>query len=133
MGTWGVGSFENDQALDFVGELEGTHDLSLIEAALDLEDDDEDLDVAIGTDVVVASEIVAALMGKPGLDLPVGVSTWVEARRGADVSSLRPRAVDLLKTVLSDRSELRQLWDESAKDAPAWKGRVGDLITRLQG
>lgn len=134
MGKRGVGSFENDQAMDFVGELEGTKDLSLLEAALDLEDEDEDedLDASIGEDIVVAGEIVAALMGKPGRDLPAGASAWVAAHRGIDVSTLRPKAIHLLRAVLSEGSKLRQQWARNAKDGPRWQGSVTELLARLE-
>src|SRR5688572_22248111 len=105
MGKRGVGSFDNEQAMDFVSELEDTKDLSLLEAALDLEDEDEDLDVSIGEDIVVAGEIVAAMMGKPGRNLPTEVSAWVAAHRDDDVSTLRPKAIHLLQAVLSEGSE----------------------------
>ena len=34
MGTWGVGSFGNDNAADWIWELEEADDLSVVEAAI---------------------------------------------------------------------------------------------------
>ena len=54
MGTWGVGSFENDQAADFVCQVRNAGELSYIDECLGVDPSREDFDVCLGTDVVAA-------------------------------------------------------------------------------
>ena len=132
MGTWGVGSFENDQALDWVGELEGCDDFSWIEECLGVDPGRKDLDVCIGTDVVAASEAVAAMLGRPASDLPEELAAWIVQHRSLDAVAHRDKAIALLEAVLSERSELCRLWQANPEELPGWKQGVHDLISRLR-
>ena len=126
MGAWGTGSFENDTALDWLGELE-TDGLVAVRAAFDVLG--ETFDASDGANALAAAEIVAAANGRASEDLPEEATAWVAANRSrvtpADVIAAR-RAVK----VVGERSELRELWDEtdSARD---WLGAVADLLRRL--
>src|SRR5262245_44520349 len=101
MGTWGVGSFENDQALDFVRQVMEDGDLSYVDECLGVDPAREDFDVCIGTDVVTAAEVVAALSGNPSADFPKELSNWVKKNRSADIAAYRAKAVALLDAVVS--------------------------------
>lgn len=149
MGTWGIGSFENDSALDWLADLTESDDLSVLEQALELEsgdDDDDDeaeadagedgdgdyLDADYGVEIIAAGEIIAALLGRPVADLPEDAADWVKSRPAGDVETLRAKVLGLLPRVLAESSELRDLWSENEEKFPGWRGRVDDLIARLQ-
>src|SRR5262245_58611497 len=132
MGTWGVGTFENDDAGDWVYSLEECDDLSVIEASLDLAlEDSELIEAPTCCEALAAAEVVAALAGRPVSGLPEEVTKWVpgKPKPSAPVVSKAKRAVEL---VLSDKSELFELFKEADEgDFAAWKKVVADLKGRL--
>jgi hypothetical protein len=86
MGTWGVRAFENDTACDWAYGLEGTEDLTHVEAALDqvLAAGEEYLDADVACDALAACEVLARLQGRPGYTSAhtEAVDQWVAARKG---------------------------------------------------
>ncbi len=67
MGAWGYGPFENDDAMDFVGDLEtatGTGHLSTILYAIS-DDRTEYVEAPESSVAIAAAEVVAALLGHP--------------------------------------------------------------------
>jgi hypothetical protein len=129
MGTWGTGSFDSDQALDWVGDLTESGDVSkltqTVEAVVD-EEPDVYLDAGTCVEAIAAAEVVAALLGRPG-DLPEEVADWVSDHSSVDVGQLRQRCVVAIDIVLGDRSELRELWEDDEQ----WKRAIADLRERL--
>lgn len=68
MGAWGVGSFENDDAGDFLGDVTDSGDLSLIREALDnVLTSTEYVEAPDACMAIVAAEVVAAALGRPTL------------------------------------------------------------------
>jgi len=133
MGTWGTGSFENDQALDWVADLD-VEGASLLEECLSVDDNVEYLDAGVGCDAIAAAEVVAALMGRPAGNLPEELTAWVAGQRGkVDPDRFRSKALALLQAVLGAKSELNELWAENEEDCPTWRAGVEDLIGRLRG
>ena len=132
MGTWGAGSFDNDQATDFVHQLQESG-VALLDECLGVDPGRPDMDVCVGTDVIAAAEVVAALAGRPAADFPSQLSPWVAKHRSIEPSRYSERAVALLDVVLSERSELRRLWEENQELYGEWRQRVVDLKQRLAG
>lgn len=83
MGAWGFQAFENDDALDWLEELEAggveavRHGLNAVV--------DGYIDAPDGSVAVAAAEITAAAQGNPHGDLPEDVATWVTAH-GAELA-----------------------------------------------
>ena len=87
MGTWGTGSFENDDAADFMIDVLDSGDLSLIREALDnVLTSTEYVEAPDATLAIVAAEIVAAARGRPTLADQIGVDGRPDAR--SDAASL---------------------------------------------
>jgi hypothetical protein len=138
MGAWGWGSFENDEALDWVFELEQSKDLSVITGTLDanIDSDDDYLDATDCSMALAAAETVAALAGRPEPSLPEEVARWVKDRQkessqeGPFVDeSVTAKARRAIEAILSD-SELKELWEET-DELEQWKATVTDLLVRL--
>jgi hypothetical protein len=138
MGAWGWGSFENDEALDWVFDLEQSRDFSAIAATLDtiLDNEDDYLDATDCSMALAAAETVAALTGWPEPALPEEVASWVKDRQqessqeGPPVDeSLVVRARRATEAILSD-SELKELWEET-DEFERWEATVADLLRRL--
>ena len=125
MGVWGTGSFENDDALDWVGALAA--ESALMAAACALESaqkpNSELPDCCVA---LAAAEVVAVAHGNPATDLPKEVRTFALPRPD---EALRQLATTVVHNVLAG-SELLELWEES-ESGEEWKGKVADLLARL--
>jgi len=130
MGAWGVGAFENDDASDWVYQLEEAGDFGLLRETLAAATDpDGYLEAPACSEALAAAEVVAALAGRAAPDLPEEVRTWVRAHRAgvpADLAGLSVRALD---QVAAD-SELKELWAESDEHG-VWVDRLQELRSRL--
>ncbi len=131
MGAWGTGTFENDNALDWAGELGKSTDFSVLETAL------EEVVSATGyleapqcSEALAAAEVVAALCGRSGEDLPEEILPFLHgrARPAPALVSAAKKAV----ARIARGSELLELWQES-DEFEGWKRGVEDLDRRLGG
>jgi len=130
MGTWGLGSFENDDALDWLIDLESASDTSILRDTLFLvnESKDDYLDASDSCYALAAAEVVAALAGKPSANLPLEVAKWIEDK-GKPSNELISSAKQAIRAVLED-SELKELWEET-DDYEVWVSEVEGLLDRL--
>ena len=131
MGAWGFGSFDNDQALDFLSDLEESGP-ELLRECVDMSTWKEPtLDECTSTDLIAASEIVAAMTGRPAADLPEEASQWVADHQGLDLSHLISHCRSGLAKVVQPGSGLNELWEENKEQYPKWKQAVQELADRL--
>lgn len=133
MGAWGIGSFENDTAMDWLIDFEA-NDFRLIDRtlagvaamqAVDVLDADE------ACEVLAAAECVAAAAGFPATSLPDEVENWVSANQPIQV---KPDYVRMALTAVArvrSQSELKELWAET-EEYGAWDTAVADLQSRLR-
>jgi hypothetical protein len=110
MGAWGPGVFENDSALDWVGELDGGHAGSVAEhvrrtfaeaVGMDYVDVDQ------GSWVLAAAAVVASQLPSAPVELPESLAA-VTLPVDDDLRGLAVRAVD--RVLLPATSELAALW-----------------------
>jgi Domain of unknown function (DUF4259) len=131
MGAWGPGPFENDDALDFLVELEAATDWSGVVDALDAVAEagtPDYIEAPEASVAVAAAEVVAAALGSPRGDLPSEVLAWVAGpgRHGSPpAAALAIRAVERVVAA----SELAELWAD--ENDHAWQAAVADLSRRL--
>lgn len=130
MGTWGPGSFENDDALDWVAELANSGDDNPIIDALNsvIDQADEHPEASDCEAAIAAAEVVAAWMGEPSEDYPEEVEEWVEGRP-APPATMISQARYVTEAIL-ENSELKDLWKES-DEFEKWQTSVNDLLGRL--
>src|SRR6266576_1966142 len=130
MGAWGAGSFENDDAMDWVINLtDQTGDAVLREALTPAaRADDRYLEAPDCSIAIAAAEAIAAARDHPHASLPAEVVGWVDKKPAVtmDLVVLARSAVDRIVR----KSELRDLWDES-DSADAWRAAMTDLRSRL--
>ena len=129
MGTWGLGAFDNDDAADWVWDLERSTDLQVVVRALTpppgyLETPDATL-------VMAAAEIVAAAGGHPHARLPPRVSEWIQKQAHLDFVSLVSLARTQVHRLLSSPNEWAELWDDSGQRSE-WESEANALLTRLE-
>ena len=144
MGTWAVDAFGNDFALDWAQDLQESKDLFFIEDTLNnvLSPDSADyLEAPFAAEGLAAIEVLARLYGKPGEkdekdekdENTKDVDAWVEevgkkaTKRRTDLIEKSQRAIE---HILSERSELRELWEDSEHYAE-WRASVEELKKRI--
>jgi hypothetical protein len=133
MGAWGVGSFDNDDALDWLADFTA-NDFRLIDrtlAAVAALLPVDELDAPEACEVLAAAECVAAAGGYPAATLPDEVSDWLTNNQPIH---LKPDYVTMAQKAVARvlaQSELRDLWAET-DEYGAWTAVTTDLLTRLR-
>ncbi len=134
MGAWGVGPFENNDAMDWVYELEETLGFNLIERSLDQVNEliaGDELEVGLAANAVAAAEVLAAMAGRGRGDLPESVKEWLTANTDQPpVHLLRAAAAAVAR--VGAESELATLWNDTDHGA-AWRMQLDELRVRLVG
>ena len=133
MGAWGAGVFDNDDASDWVWELEDDSDGQvLIEALSEIVDTpvDEQPEAPECSNALAAAEVVASARAAVSTShLPTEASVWIQANRTLVTPALVALASGAVERIAID-SELKDLWDEAGDDT--WAGIVADLQSRLR-
>ena len=131
MGAWGPGTFDNDDAADWVYELLESADLAPAREALAATmDSDGWLQIPEGARAVAAAAAVAASLDGDVRGLPDEVVEWLETFPDAGTLADARLAIDALERVASVDSELREVWLEAA-NGPAWVEEIARLVYRL--
>lgn len=136
MGTWAVDAFGNDYAQDWAQDLHETSNMDAVEDTLNtaLDTAAGELDAPFAAEALVAIEVLARLQGKGGArsEDSALVDEWVDARKpkAKPRADLAEKALRALERILSDDSELRELWEDS-EHYEAWRASVDDLRARL--
>ena len=131
MGTWGVGVFKNDDALDWLHELEETESLEAIQQAVDAVNATAGyLEAFKCCAALAAAEIVAALKGRPGKVYPDNAQQWISRHAPSPGEGLVESCAKATERIQSD-SELKTLWEETDEYA-SWQAVVRDLTDRLK-
>lgn len=144
MGTWAVDAFGNDFAQDWAEDLHETTNMDAVENTLDtaLADAGAELEAPLAAEALAAIEVLARLQGRGGerTEDSAAIDEWVDAQKAKAEAKgkgpLKPRtdlaakAQQALARIVSEQSELRQLWQESEHYAE-WRAAVDDLAARL--
>lgn len=136
MGAWGHGSFENDDALDWVYALEADGVEAIRSALAAVLEADGYVEAPEASMALAAAEVVAALRLRPAADLPEEVTAWVAAHAALDpmaVGDLARLADGAVARVLApEDSELYELWYEGGDDVgDPWRQTLTALRERL--
>jgi hypothetical protein len=133
MGAWGIGVFDNDDAVDWVSKLANADSSDVLSGAIDaVTNADEYLETPEGSRLLCACEVIAALNGQPSTNLPDEVRQWVKSHEMLDIAVLIPVALQAIDRVLGEDSELNQLWRESENEYPMWRETVLSIKGRLR-
>lgn len=133
MGAWGAGCFENDDALDWLCDLEDSDSSDLIRETIQVAIDappGDDLEAPECCSALAACEMVAALSGKPPSDLPEDAKAWLEQNSAVADNAVLQLAMKAVERIRTD-SELKDLW-EDAESLDEWTPVVDDLASRLR-
>ena len=132
MGTWGTGPFDDDNASDWVWELQEADDWGVVEEALRGAagvDANTYLEAPDGQIAWAAAAVVAALDNPSLVSVPDEVTAWLVQYRETRPPDLRPLALVAIQRVLANKSELADLWREA--DDQEWRNHIDDLAGLL--
>ena len=128
VGAWGSGSFENDDAADWLAQLGTIAPDDLTKIFGQAADDTTYFEAPAARVVVAAAEVVAALKGSPVKGVPPEIVKWTTNRQKPtpELKALALRALDRVRK----NSELKDLWLE-ADGLNDWTAAIQDLQTRV--
>jgi hypothetical protein len=133
MPGWGTGSFENEDAQNFLGRLKSLG-VADVKQMLTHAGDQDYLEAPQSGEVVAAAEVVAALVAAASGETsapatPPQIVHWIKKNDAAippDLVDLAHRAVEKVRT----NSELKDLWLE-AEGLNEWSAALRELKERL--
>lgn len=129
MGAWGAGSFDNDDAQDFLGALASVTIDELKQKLIHAAGQEGYFDAPESSVAVAAAEVVATAKGAAPAMVPQQITEWVgkiEGTPSPEMADLARRAVERVRT----NSELKDLWLE-ADGLNEWSAVLRDLEERL--
>ena len=130
-GVWGVGSFENDSALDWMHEFEHSKTSKALISVFRKIPRKGYIEADSCSKVMAASEIVASLKDGNMEQLPNSIVGWVKSNRASYSPLLSEKALEAINYCKDDgRSELAQLWRGAL--AVSWGKRVSHIEVRLK-
>jgi hypothetical protein len=132
MGAWGEHNFQNDDALDWVYELESADDLSVVAKAIrEVTEFDSAgyLESPECSRALAAAEVLAALLDTPSNDLPPEAKQWVDRHHDESPDRYISSALAAIGRIKIN-SEMKELWDETDY-ASSWYNVLDDLEGRL--
>jgi hypothetical protein len=133
MGTWGIRTFENDDASDWAADLQQSKGNSLLKSSLGGKHvEGSYLEAPECVRILCAGEVILGITAKPRPSIPEDVVSWIAAHKELHVGNLVPLAVAGVQEVLSNDSELNELWAENEEDYSRWKQDVTGLWNALK-
>ena len=134
MGARGTGSFDNDDAMDWIGGF-GADGANIIEEALEAINDldpGDYIEADAAAHAIAAAELVAAARDGDVSHLPDDAAASLrENAAKINAAKLLAASRKAVSRVLKS-SELKELWDDSA-DGEEWEEGVRELLERLKG
>jgi Domain of unknown function (DUF4259) len=130
MGASSYLAFENDDAYDWLYELEDAEDNSILVNTFDavLNAGDDYVQIPEASKAIAAAEVVAALLGREAMSLPTAVLKWIQGQNEVHLTVVE-KARNAVNRVLAN-SEVQEAWQDS-DDYSNWQVSVKDLMKRL--
>jgi rubrerythrin len=131
MATWDYHNFDNDSAADFAEDFrKRPNEAVLYEALATAAEEEGVIEAAEASQALAAAELVAAIIGKPAADMPVGLLPAVTQLDADGNEDLQELAYDAVEAVLNN-SELQETWAKS-EDYDSWQQLQQNLLERLK-
>ena len=134
MGAWNYGVFDDDIAYDALDDLRES-----LEIITDME---KYFDVVIEAEYVEYDEGCYALVSAAVIDSVFNEKQyrcddedyfeWVKTLKSFDFTPLKQKAIAAIDAVLSDSSEIKELWEENKELYSAWREDKISIRERLR-
>ncbi|MGF1742229.1 DUF4259 domain-containing protein [Vibrio profundum] len=138
MGAWSEDNFGNDNASDWIWELEKSKGLNtLLSPIQSVLNENEYLEADICSEALAASEVIAAAITNDQAVLPDEARNWLNRKQGWLIgrkpqitAEHAKQALSAVQKVLSC-SELQELWEEGGVNEK-WRTIQTNLIAKLE-
>lgn len=131
MGTWGPGSFDNDDASDWIADFcDNPDETAITDTLLAVINTDGYLDASECFSGIAAAEVIAALKDAPNPNLSGEAKECIAALQTNADDDKVTLALSVIERIRAE-SELKELWEES-EDASEWYQALDDLEQRLR-
>ncbi|WP_226666208.1 DUF4259 domain-containing protein [Microbulbifer aggregans] len=132
MGAWGVGYFENDMALDWIGPIQNHTDEAPIRNTFERAISEKKyLVVDDGAEVIAAAATLSHLLGAKDIGIPEELNVWIKSSKFAIDKELVDLALSALDRTCADDSEIKELWEGNPDYYPQWTESVVKLRTHI--
>ena len=132
MGAWGIGPFENDDAMDWVWGLDGDNAADVVREtvrSVSRAAAGAYLEVTDGANAIAAATILASAADGEAEGLPPEAIEYLKRAQSPD-DDVVAWAIAALDRVTAAESEVAELWDET-DDGPEWRASVAAIRARL--
>ena len=133
MGEWDFAVFDDDTAYDVLDDLKESSDI--------IKDMEKYFDDVIEADYVEYEEGYYALVSAAVLDSVVNDTQyrcddedyfeWIKSLKKIDLTSLQSKAIKAIDVIISDKSELKELWEENEELYSSWREDKRSIQKRL--
>ena len=133
MGAWDFAVFDDDTAYDVLDDLKESSDI--------IKDIEKYFDDVIEADYVEYEEGYYALVSAAVLDSVVNDTQyrcddedyfeWIKSLKKIDLTSLQSKAIKAIDVIISDKSELKELWEENEELYSSWREDKRSIQKRL--
>jgi len=136
MGAWGIGNFENDDACDWVFDLEKSKDKNILYKALNsVLENSEYIEAPECCEALAAAEVIYSGLSSDHSGVNEEVIKWLNKKPGLFKKPIVFEASDAKKSIetinkILSSSELKELWEES-EHFEEWKKIENVLIEKL--
>lgn len=133
MGAWDFAVFDDDTAYDVLDDLKESSDI--------IKDMEKYFDDVIEADYVEYEEGYYALVSAAVLDSVMNDTQyrcddedyfeWIKSLKPIDLTSLQSKAIKAIDVIISDKSELKELWEENEELYSSWREDKRSIQKRL--
>ncbi|CAN5442163.1 hypothetical protein BH09BAC1_BH09BAC1_30500 [soil metagenome] len=138
MGAWGHGIFDDDTAMDRVEMVQHVkHPEAFFAEAFDKANSTDYLEYGDCHSVIISAAYMDAMLNETeyvieGCEDEDYFNKFNKNNISLNLVPLKPDAVSALEVILSEKSELQELWAENEELYPLWKTNVEALMQRLR-
>lgn len=129
MGAWGYKTFEDDTTCDWLYDLYETEEPHrFLLSSLNPEQSDGVLDDLGCSSILGAAETVFSLLFQVRDSPTVEFREWIQNNQDLQVNDLKIKCIQSLKRVLSEDSELNEIWSDSGEDYINWRKNIESMV-----
>lgn len=134
MGAWNYGVFDDDTAYDALEDLKASSNIAAdMEKYFDAVIEAEYVEYDNGQYALVSAAVIDSVTNKTQYRCDDETYfQWIETLKYFDFSSLKQKAIAAIDAVLSDRSELKELWEENERLYHTWREDKISMCERLR-
>jgi hypothetical protein len=134
MGAWGTGIFDDDMAFEIIDEIKNSHNQTVYfrSAFENSIGKNEYLEYDDGYRVIISAVFIDGIVNGNKYDADgIEIDEWTKNYNGTPVKDLCNIAKQALKKVISQGSELNELWLENKEQYNKWSINIKLLLDRL--